>query len=74
MLTLERASELVSALREAAAPDDEIAARRGLDLFRHFGEFFELSGVQVVDFTVMCGYLTPANVMYQKDNDNDDNR
>lgn len=69
MLTLERASELVAALREAAAPDDEIAARRGLDLFRHFGEFFELNSMQIVDFTVMCGYLTPANVLYQKDND-----
>ena len=63
MLTLERAAELVKALREV----DETAAT---DLFTHFDDVFKLNDVQyrndggkaICDFARMCGFWMLTNV------------
>lgn len=63
MLTLERASELVSALRES---DDPLKA---VSLFDHLVDFFKIEEEALIDFAIMCGYLVAGNVMLVKKSD-----
>jgi hypothetical protein len=57
-MTLERAAELVSALR-VAYPLDETAT----DLFAHFVEHFDLqSETQLKQFAELCGFMVAVNV------------
>lgn len=57
-MTLERASELVSALREVFAPPDTKAT----DLFCHFVDSLGLWGDTIVQFAEMCGFGIVARV------------
>lgn len=57
MLTLERASELVSALRDS---DDPLKAT---DLFDHFVDVLKIKEHALIDFALLCGYLVAGNVM-----------
>lgn len=65
MLTLERASELVSALR---ASDDPLKA---VSLFDHFVDFFKIEEDALIDFAILCGYLVAGNVMLAEKNQQD---
>lgn len=57
-MTLERAAELVSALR-VAYPQDETAP----DLFAHFVEHFDLRGeTQLKQFAELCGFTVVHSV------------
>jgi len=57
-MTLERAAELVSALR-VAYPLDETAT----DLFAHFVDHFDLqSETQLKHFAELCGFRVATNV------------
>lgn len=57
-MTLERAAELVSALR-VAYPRDETAT----DLFAHFVDHFDLqSEAQLKQFAELCGFMIATNV------------
>jgi hypothetical protein len=57
-MTLERAAELVSALR-VAYPQDETAP----DLFAHFVDHFDLqSETQLKQFAELCGFMVATNV------------
>lgn len=57
-MTLERAAELVSALR-VAYPQDETAT----DLFAHFVDHFDLqSETQLKQFAELCGFMVATNV------------
>lgn len=57
-MTLERASELVSALREACGPTDTKAT----DLFSYFVDSLGLWGDPIVQFAEMCGFGIVARV------------
>lgn len=58
-MTLEKASELVSALREACPPP----CTKAEDLFSHFVEVLNLESQEELEmFAVMCGYSTISQV------------
>ena len=57
-MTLERASELVSALREACAPPDTKAT----DLFCFFVDTLGMWGDTITQFAEMCGFGVAVNV------------
>lgn len=55
-MTLERAAELVAALRNRENCNAE-------DLFSHFVDYFNLGGAeQLENFASMCGYMIARNV------------
>lgn len=57
-MTLERAAELISKLRETQNPTDLSPC----DLFTHFVDFFNLKEKQLITFAQMCGFLIALNV------------
>lgn len=57
-MTLERAAEMVSILREKQQPTDLAAC----DLFDHFVDFFKLKDDQLITFAKLCGFLIALNV------------
>lgn len=58
-MTLEKASELVSALREVCSPP----CTKAEDLFSHFVEALGLETQEELEmFAVMCGYGTISQV------------
>ena len=57
-MTLERAAELISKLRETQSPADLSPC----DLFDHFVVFFKLKEKQLITFAKMCGFLIALNV------------
>jgi len=66
-MTIERAAELVSALR-VAYPRDETAT----DLFAHFVEHFDLRGeAQLKQFAELCGFMVAHSVRKLEGVDND---
>jgi hypothetical protein len=65
-MTLERAAELVSALR-VAYPQDETAP----DLFAHFVDHFDLQGeTQLKQFAELCGFRVAYGVRKMEGVDN----
>ena len=57
-MTLERAAELISKLRESQSTTDLSPC----DLFDHFVDFFKLKEKQLITFAQMCGFLIALNV------------
>lgn len=58
-MTFERASELVSALRDKFPPPD----LKAVDLFNFFVDTFKLTTEdQLVSFAEMCGFLSVTHV------------
>ncbi len=57
-MTLERASELVSALREMCPPPDTKAP----ELFDYFVEALNISDDKLEQFAVLCGFQVVTNV------------
>lgn len=75
LLTLERASEIVSKLRNAAtklreegkAEEGDSMSQAAIDMFCHFDDVFQLShkndgGKAITDFAHLCGYPVATNV------------
>lgn len=57
-MTLERASELVSALRELCPPPDTKAP----ELFDYFVEVLSISDDKLEEFAALCGFQVVTNV------------
>lgn len=65
-MTLEKAAEFVSVLREVGINDRSIASKAN-DLFSHFVDVFKMSDSpdRLENFAKMCGYGIAHNVSFE---------
>lgn len=62
-MTIEKAAELVSELREMGKTYQP-ASLKAIDLFTHFIDYFKMEGnpQKMENFAAMCGYLVAKNI------------